>query len=308
MYDIAVVLINYNSSDFTLNAIDSIRKNTPKTLDYEIIVVDNASKYEDFKLLNDKLDNLHNLKLVRSKINTGFGGGNMFGIHFANAKYYAFVNNDTILKNDCLSIILEFMQDNSHVGLCAPQGYDEKGNVLKSFDYFLTPKRELFGRKLFQTLYPSTYIKRNKIYSSPTKVQCIPGSFLCVDASVFNTVGGFDTNIFLYYEETDLAYRISKLQDKNECFLVPDAQYIHFRGASTPKSLLIKKEIKLSMLYVLKKHYSYISYLMVKYLITLKYIFKALINPKYFTLVNVLVFKSGSISKSLKQSQKILSE
>jgi len=307
MYDIAVIIINYNSSQFTINAIDSIVKTTSKDLNYQIIVIDNASKYEDFLSLQKEIKDTPNLELVRSRINTGFGAGNMLGVQFTNAKYYAFVNNDTLLLNDCLSVLKLFMESNLKVALCAPQGYDENKNVLHSFDHFLTLRRELFGRSIFELLYPKTYPKRNIVYNDPIKVQCIPGSFLFVDSTIFNTVGGFDTNIFLYYEETDLAYRMNQLKEKNECYLVPSAKFIHFIGKSTPPSLLIKKELKISLLYVLKKNSSYLSYLILRSYLTITYTIKSLVKPRYFKLA-ILLLKGAPLSDSLKQSQIILNK
>ena len=306
MNDIAIILINYNSSSFTINAINSLIKNISTKINYQIIVIDNASLYDDYIVLKNSIGKINNLKLFRSKINTGFGGGNMLGVQFANAKYYAFVNNDTIVKNDCLSILYNFLEENSNIALCAPQGFDEKDCVLNSFDHFLTLKRELFGRTPFEKINPKKYPKRNKIYKTPVKVQCIPGSFLFINAECFNKVGGFDTNIFLYYEETDLAYRISKLKSKNECYLMPKAQYVHFEGKSTERSLLIKKELKLSLLYVIRKNSSYLSYLILKYFLTVKYFFKSIIKPKYLSFLYLLLFQGASLTKSLKQSQKIL--
>ena len=305
MFQVAVILINYNSSSFTVNAVNSLIENTSKNLSYQIIIIDNASEYDDFSNLKKQLPKIDNLTLFRSKINTGFGGGNMLGIKFANAQYYAFVNNDTLVKNDCLSILLNFIEKNNSVALCAPQGFDENIELYKSFDHFLTFKREFFGRKFLEALNPKKYPKRNRLYKNPVKVQCIPGSFLFVDANCFNQVGGFDTNIFLYYEETDLAYRISKLNHKNSCYLVPKAKYIHYKGQSTQENLKIKKELKLSLLYVLNKNSSYLSYLIIKNMMIFKYLFKSLIKSEYFSFVSLLLFQGASISKSLKQSQKI---
>ncbi|MDO6759068.1 glycosyltransferase family 2 protein [Tamlana sp. 2_MG-2023] len=306
MYQIAVILINYNSSSFTINAVKSLIKNTSKALNWQLIIVDNASTYEDYTKLKEGLPEMEHLTLFRSRLNTGFGGGNMLGIHFVNAKYYAFINNDTLLKNDCLSDILTFMENHPKVALCAPQGYDEHDNVLKSFDHFLTLKRELFGRKILEKTNPKKYPKRNKKYEKPIKVDCIPGSFMFVDAKVFDSVGGFDTNIFLYYEETDLAYRIGKLKDRSDCYLVPSAQYIHFKGKSTSPNIKVKKELKLSLLYVLKKNSGYFHYLILKTTMVIKYLIKSIVKPKQFTFVNLLLFQGASLSKSLKHSQKIL--
>jgi GT2 family glycosyltransferase len=306
MYQVATILINYNSSHYTLNAVKSIIDKTSKKIDYQIIVVDNASQYEDYLRLKDRLPHVKNLTLFRSRINTGFGGGNMLGIQFANAKYYAFINNDTLLKNDCLSLLYNFLEENESIGICAPQGFDENDEVVKSFDHFLTLRKELFGRKLLERLNPRKYPKRKKIYYKPIKVQCVPGSFLFVNADSFNKVGGFDTNIFLYYEETDLAFRIKQLETKNTCYLMPLAQYTHFEGKSTDKSLRIKKELKLSMLYVLNKNSGYLSFLIIKNIMIIKYVFKSFYKPSYFSLVSLLFIKGGSIIQSLKQSQKIL--
>lgn len=309
MFDFAVILINYNSSKFTVDAVKSIVEKTSTKINYQIIVVDNASKEEDYNNLKNNLDtiNFKDLTLFRSRINTGFGGGNMIGVQFANAKYYAFVNNDTLLKNDCLSIILNYFIENKKVALCAPQGFDENDDVLKSFDHFLTLRRELFGRKLFEKLNPKKYPKRDKVYENPIKVQCIPGSFLVVDAKSFDEVNGFDTNIFLYYEETDLAYRISKLKDRNECYLVPQAKYIHFQGKSTSKNILIKQELKLSLIYVLKKNSSYLSGLILQSIMLVKYFFKAIFKPSYFKLVGALL-QGMPLYKSLKLKQKIVAK
>ncbi len=307
MYNIAVILINYNSSKFTIDAINSIIMATLPTINYQIIVVDNASEYNDYSKVEKYIKNFKDkkIRLIRSRINTGFGSGNMLGVQFANAKYYAFINNDTVLKNDCLSILFNFMDKNKNIAICSPQGYDEDDNVLNSFDHFLTLGREIFGRKIYEKLNPKKYPKRNKIYDKPIKVQCIPGSFLFVDAKSFDYIGGFDTNIFLYYEETDLAYRLSKLSGKNECFLIPKAKYVHFEGKSTTKSMLIKKEIKISMLYVLKKNSSYLSYLILRSYLTLQYAFKLIFKPRYLSLVALFV-QGAPLSKSLKQSQKLL--
>ena len=107
MYDIATIINNYNSSKLTQECIDSIVEKTAANLNYQIIVVDNCSQIADYKLLEEFCEShsYKNIKLVRSKINTGFGGGNMSGYHYANAKYIAFVNNDTLFLNDCFSIL-----------------------------------------------------------------------------------------------------------------------------------------------------------------------------------------------------------
>lgn len=306
MIDISVILINYNSSTFTVDCIKSIQEQTSSEISYEFVVVDNASEIEDYTSLETAIQslNLPNLTFVRSKFNTGFGGGNMHGVQFANGKYYAFVNNDTILQNDCLKIVFDFLESNKNAAICCPQQYDENGNVQKSFDHFLSLRRELFGRGILEKINPKKYPKRQKVYTNPVKVQSVPGSFLVAKADAFDKVGGFDTNIFLYYEETDLCYRIAKHIKNGDCFLVPEGRYTHFKGQSTGKSLAIKKELKISLLYVLRKNSGYLAYEILRWWLTIKFLFKSVFKPKNFPLFT-LFLKGAPLSESLKQKQTI---
>ncbi|APY11956.1 glycosyl transferase family 2 [Seonamhaeicola sp. S2-3] len=306
MKDISAIIINYNSSTYTINCVKSIIEQTSKSLSFEIIIVDNASENEDFESLKNALEALKHphIKLVKSRYNTGFGGGNMYGIQFANGKHYAFINNDTILQNDCLTLMFQFLENNEKAAICCPQQYDEKGEVKKSFDHFLSLKRELFGRKILEKINPKKYPKRQKIYTQPLRVQSVPGSFFVVKAQEFHEVGGFDTNIFLYYEETDLCYRIATNTKNGYSYLVPEGKYTHFKGKSTNENLEIKKELKISLLYVLQKNSGYVPYLILRWWLTIKSFFKMLIKPKKIVLFK-LFLKGAPLSDSLKLKQTI---
>lgn len=304
MFDIAVIIINYNSSDFTINCVNSIIEKTSKNINYQIIVVDNASKKEDFLNLSNKISAIayNKLQLVRSKINTGFGGGNMFGVQFSNARYLAFVNNDSIFMNDCLDIIYNQMENNTEYGICGPMCYKEDGSILPTLDHFASPIKELFGRSFLEKRNPEKYPNRKKEYTKPQKGQFVSGSFMMLKADDFNTVGGFDTNIFLYYEETDLCKRLQKI-DKF-AYLIPDAKFIHYHGASTPKSIAIKTELKISLLYVIRKHYGYLWYKFFLIFLSTRYFFSSVFKPKYWNLFFVLL-SGAHLSNSLKQKQEI---
>ena len=106
MIDVSCIIINYNTSNFTYEAVKSILDKNNDEISIEINVVDNASKKEDFLALKSSLNTLNNnkVKLIRSNINTGFGGGNMLGVDNSSpCKYYAFINNDTLQVSDnCL--------------------------------------------------------------------------------------------------------------------------------------------------------------------------------------------------------------
>ena len=305
MFDIAVILINYNSSEHSINCIRSIIEKTSKNLNYQIIITDNCSEKEDFLKLKSFCEeaNFPNLELHRSNINSGFGGGNMFGVQFANAKYLAFINNDTLLKNDCLSILKNALENNPNIGIAGALAYKENGDFMISLDHFASPAREIIGRSFLESINSRKYPKRKKLYKNPLQVNFVPGSFMFVRTTDFYDVGGFDTTIFLYYEETDLCIRLAK--KSKFAYLIPEAEFVHFHGASTGKSLAIKKELKISLLYIMRKHYGFFGHKIVMAFLILKYFFSSILKPKNWSLF-FLILTGAPLSKSLKTKQKIV--
>lgn len=305
MFDIAVILINYNSSEHSIKCIRSIIDKTSKNIRYQIIITDNCSEREDYLKLKSFCDDADysNLVLHRNHINSGFGGGNMYGVQFANAKYLALLNNDTLFINDCLSILKNALDRNSSIGIAGAQAYKENGDFMISLDHFASPVREIIGRFILEITNSKKYPKRKKKYTNPLQVNFIPGSFMFVRARDFNDVGGFDTNIFLYYEETDLCIRLSK--KSKFAYLIPEAEFVHFHGASTERSLAIKKELKISLLYIIRKHYGFFGYKIVSLFLIVKYFFSSVFKPKNWPLF-ILIVSGAPLSKSLKTKQKIV--
>jgi len=296
--DISVIIINYNTSKYTLECINSVIKYTSKAITYDIIVIDNNSALDDFNFLAANLPKQSFIKCHRSPINTGFGGGNMLGVQHASGNYLLFLNNDTQFKNDCLSIIFDYMESNPKVGVATAQNYDEHDNHVVSFDHNKGIRKLILGRSFLEKMNPSKYPKRKKVYQKPAVVNFVNGAFMFFRSDAFNSVGGFDTNMFLYFEEMDICYRL--LQLNYTSVLIPEAKLMHYQGASSGKSKAINKEGLISYFYVIKKNYSYAKYLFIRFYFSITYIFK----PKKWYLLP-LVLKGSHLSESLKQQQKI---
>lgn len=304
-YDIAAILINYNSHNYTQNCIESIIDKTSSQLNYQILIVDNASENQDYKALKSYIEskNYPNVQLIRSAINLGFGAGNMLGFHYSNATYLAFINNDCLLSNDCLSILYNKIATDSSIGICGPLAYKEDGSLLPTLDHYASPAKEILGRSILEKINPKKYPNRKKNYTEPKRGQFVSGSFMVLKTEDFNTVGGFDTTLFLYFEETDLCKRLEKIE--KYAYLIPEAKYIHFHGASTPSSMSIKIEHKISYLYIIGKHYGYLWQKIILNKLRVQYLFKSLFKPKYWSLFAVLLV-GAPLSKSLKTKQKIV--
>ena len=305
MLKIAVIIINYNSSEYTINCIKSILQKTNESFEYKIYIVDNNSAKNDYYSLQTYINqNINNkVSLHRSTINKGFGGGNMFGLQFAEpSEFVAFINNDTLFLNNCLEILYDFIKKTPAAGIVGGQSFDDKNNEIISFDHYASTTRQIFGRRFLERLNSDKYPVRKKSYQTPLKVNTVSGSFMLIDRKSFNEIGGFDENLFLYYEETDVCLRLKNIN--KDCFIVPQAKYLHYHGASTERSIKIKKELKISLVYLVQKHYGLISKkTLLLYLFTTSF-FASIIKPKKWTFFN-LYLQGAPLSKSLKTQQNI---
>jgi GT2 family glycosyltransferase len=309
MIDVSCIIINFNTSQLTKEAIQSVIDLTGTSLSYEIVVVDNASQFPDYLKLKEFVDQSPDfVSIYRSRINTGFGGGNMLGVQFAKpSKYYAFINNDILLvqKNTLLDLF-SFMENDSSIGICSPQMLDENKKFRGTIDHFATPSRQLLKRGFLEKINPTKYPNRKKTYSEPVRANYVQGSFMFTRAASFNKVGGFDTNLFLYYEESDLSMRILKRFNQSS-YLYPQQSYIHYKGGSTEKSIFIKIEQKISLLYLIHKHHGLIAHRFLLGFYILKYFFSSLLKPKNWKLFTTLL-KGAPLSLSLKHKQIVLPE
>lgn len=306
--DLSVIIINYNSYEFTRECIQSVLGNTSSTVTYEIIIVDNASKNDDYLALKNYISDLEHskVKLFRSRINTGFGGGNMYAVQFANSTYYLFLNNDTLLINDPIKICYDFMEKTKDAALCGPQIFNEHQIKEVSFDHFTSIGREVFGKKMLEFVFPRTKPNRRKLYTRPLSVDYVNGSFMFFRAKDFDSVGGFDTNIFLYFEESDICYRLKKKNKKT--YFIPSASYLHYQGKSienTSWNIKTKIELKTSMFYVIRKNYGYMHYQILRMIFIVRYGLVSIIKPKYFKLFHRILI-GLPLGKSLKQEQRII--
>ncbi|NOY84608.1 MAG: glycosyltransferase family 2 protein [Nitrospirae bacterium] len=298
--NVSVIIINYNSSAYTLKCVQSIIKHTSSQLSYQIVIVDNNSEKQDFDRLKALSEN-PKVKVLRSKFNLGFSGGHMLGVQFTEAPYYFFLNNDCLLLNDCLSILYSFCEQNKTVALCAPQLFSDKMNKVCSFDHFPTLTTKFFGTGAMRLFSKKNYPHKKQTYDEPLKVDTVSGSTLFVRANSFFEVGGFDTNYFLYSEEEDLALRLSKKHD--DTFLIPEAQTQHFGGGSTKKTLEIEKEFYISFLYFYRKNYGILSTQVLKIYLFLKLSRKCFKHSKYKKLAFFVLF-GACLSNSLRHKQK----
>ena len=255
--DLSVIIVNYNVKEFLQNLIHSIEK-ASANISKEIIVIDNASDDGSNDLLKEKFPQI---KLIINDKNLGFGKANNIGLKKASGDYILLINPDTIVAEDTFEKMLEFFRSNPKAGLAGCKILNPDGTLQlacrRSFPGPWTsftkvtglssifPKSKLFAR------YNLTYLDENQTY----EVDAISGSFMIMRKEVYEKVGGFDEQFFMYGEDLDLCYRIQKAGDK--VFYVHTTQIIHYKGESTKRSSLDETKVFYNAMHLfVKKHFS----------------------------------------------------
>jgi GT2 family glycosyltransferase len=298
--EVSVIIINYNSSHYTLQCVDSIIKHSLLSA-YEIIIVDNNSTEEDYYKLYS-LKTISRISVIRSKINLGFSGGNMFGVQHASqgSIYYYFLNNDCQFLSDNISILANFLKNNPKTGIATPQMYSDDLKIQPSFGYYPSIGDILLGHGFMRWVNPMMYPSQRKEYHLPVSVPYATGSAMFVRVDYFALLGGFDTNYFLYCEEEDLCMGMRR--KGWEINLVPEAKFIHYGGGSTKRNLAIEKEFYISYLYFIRKFYSPPQRLLLQLLYSLKLLRKFYKSVNFFKLA-FFIFRGAPLKESLKFEQ-----
>lgn len=288
---VSFVILNYNNSILTHQCIKSIQK-TIRT-EYEIIVVDNNSSLSEQTLLKEKLPK--DVSLIQSKTNGGFGAGNMLGANFAKGDFLCFLNNDIILTEDCVTPLCSYLAENPTTGCIIPQQYNGQNKMVPSFSHLKGIRHEIFKDRICEKLFPQKFPDRHQL-TAPTIVDRLEGCFMLFPTAVFWHIGGFDTNIFLYSEESDVAFRLHKHGYTN--VVHPTYRFTHLGGASTRKNgggKRLYKELYISRIYVYRKHHNFLMSLIYSGIKTIK----VLVNPRRWYLIPVLL-RGEALSQSMK--------
>lgn len=238
--DVSIIIVNYHSAGMVIDCIHSIREKTEK-LSYEIIVVDNASGDGSPDTLRQAFGD--EITLIAAPENLGFGKANNLGAAQAAGKYLLLLNPDTILVNNAVKILFDYLEANPGVGvaggnLYAPdmtpapsfcRGFDDLDGERKKAGW-----RYLLGNKVHDKLSARSGktrpISEFNHTDSPEKVAYIFGADMMLPKAVFDRAGGFDPDFFMYAEEEELTWRIT--QQGLDVICVPQAKIIHLEGAT----------------------------------------------------------------------------
>ena len=216
--DFTLIIVTYESQEI-------IPELAGKIKDFSnIIFIDNASKDKTVETI--KLHLPHSIILSNS-INLGFGKANNQGAHITKTKYILFLNPDCYISLESVSQLISTLSIYKNAAIAAPQTWNTYN--LPQISY-----RQPFYEKINKNRY--------EVPDGITSAKWISGCCLMTRTEEFLKIGGFDENIFLYFEDDELCLKF--IQEGYDCLIDPNAMAIHKGGASSKSNWKInfKKE------------------------------------------------------------------
>ena len=250
MLDLSIIIVNYNTKDFLGQCVNSLLKNLSKEINYEIIIVDNASSDGSQESIKYYVSRLHqdfggqasikrkNIKIILNEKNLGFSKANNVGVKASEkSRYVLFLNSDTIMHPGTMERMIQFMDENKDAGAatCKLSMLDGKiddathrgfPTPWNSFCHFSGLEKALPKSKLFAG-YSLGWMNFNKAH----EIDVLAGAFMLVRRKAGEEAKWWDEDYFFYGEDIDFCYMLKEKGWK--IYYVPDFSIIHYKGVSS---------------------------------------------------------------------------
>lgn len=247
--EVSIIIVNYNTKDLLRNCLNSII-NTTSDLSYEIIVSDNNSKDGSVEMIKSEFPKV---LLIENEINGGFAYGNNKGIKISSGDFIFLLNSDTIILNDAIFKMLQYMKENKKIGILGPKLLNPDltdqtsvfayPTIFKEFASIFEIKK-LLNNKLFKKFIMkisikflsndvNQYLNNFKAKREIETVEVLVGAAMLIRREVIEKIGGLDEDYFMYYEEID--YCLNSAKHGWPCVFYPEAEIIHLIGQSSKK-------------------------------------------------------------------------
>lgn len=264
--DLSVIVVSYNTKDLLRQCLNSVLKHT-KGIKYEVIVVDNASKdgspkaVEKFAKNNSRKPTVI---LIKNRTNLGFAAANNRGIKKAKGKYLLLLNSDTILKENSLKKMIDWMKKNEKVGIASCQLVYQDGSLQRTGGYFPNLLRVFnwmffiddlpFIKELIKPFHPHeprTGWLSSRYFQKQHFQDWVTGAFFLTRKKVIDQVGYLDEKFFMYVEEVEFCYRAK--QDGWQVVYLPITKIVHLAQKSGTQAGARLGEYR-GLIYFYQKH------------------------------------------------------
>ena len=215
---ISIIIPNFNGEQFLKECLNSIKKQNFSH--YEVIIVDNGSNDGSVEYLNENYDEF---TLIQNQENLGFATAVNQGIKASNAEYVFLLNNDTELEVECVSKLLNCIDNDENIfGVSSKMIQNQDRNLIDDAgdEYTILGYTKKVGNNRSKELYEN----KREIFSA-----CAGAALY--RRNIFDIIGYFDENFFAYMDDVDISYRARIYGFK--CVYCPEAVVYHDVSATS---------------------------------------------------------------------------
>jgi GT2 family glycosyltransferase len=232
--ELSIIYVNWNSLDYLRESIASVYQHTHNVV-FEIIVVDNASPEQGVDSLKDTFPTI---TTVHSDKNLGFAGANNLGFKHSVGEYVLFLNPDTKLIAPSIDLLLARLRALPDAGIVGCKLLNTDLSVqLSSIQTYPTILNQAMDAEYLRLRWPECPLwKIAPLFSENVtliKVDVIPGACMLLRRALFEQVGLFSEDYFMYAEDLDLNYKVKAAGFTN--YYVGETAIIHHGGKSSSR-------------------------------------------------------------------------
>lgn len=232
--ELSIICVNWNSVDYLRECIASVYEFT-SGISFEIIVVDNASPQRDVDTLKKQFPKI---TIIKSDENLGFAGANNIGFKHSTGEYVLFLNPDTKLISPAISTMVGHIRSLPDAGIIGCKLLNSDLSVqLTSIQKFPTILNQVLDVEYLQLRWPRCFLwEIAPLFSDKVKqikVEVISGACMLLSREVFEQVGMFSEDYFMYGEDIDLNYKIKRAGFSN--YYIGEAAIVHHGGGSSSR-------------------------------------------------------------------------
>ena len=248
---LSVIIVNYNVTQLLRSCLLSLQKYIQE-IEYEVIVIDNASTDSSWSDLIPEFPNVH---FISSEINGGFSKANNQAIQTAKGEYILLLNPDTEFEGFYMKELLDFAGSQPSFGCLGVRMHDAEGNFLpeskRSVPDMFNSFEKLFTN--FKKNGSKSYYRNDIEENAVAEVEVMTGAFLLIKKEVYEKIGGLDEAYFMYGEDIDLCYTFLRNGYKN--FYYGKVSILHHKGESTIRNDVYLRRFYGAMQIFIDKYY-----------------------------------------------------
>jgi GT2 family glycosyltransferase len=254
--DLSIIIVSYNTRAMTVAALASLAR-FPPSIPYEVVLLDNASHDGSAEAVAAAHPDV---KLIAHPTNTGFAGGNNLAVPYASGKRLLLLNPDTEVFAGSLDALWAFAERAPARGIWGGRTLFADGSLNPTSCWSRITLWSLFCSAVGLTwAFPRSPLFHSEAFGgwqrdTERDVDIVTGCFFLIDRSLWDTLGGFDPQFFMYAEEADLCLRAARLGARPA--VTPDAVIVHHGGASETSA--VDKVVKTlrGRMTLIRKHWS----------------------------------------------------